>query len=416
MAVSAIFLAITSACDCGGTEILGSTDAGNSEDASEGEPPCGYDVPTRCHAALEYMADPCPQPVTLAFSANLKRADVYFSLDSSLSMAGEIMNLRTSLRDVVVPGVRAEIPDVWFGIGRFEDCMECAHNMVMIEPVTNDIARIEAALHAMSDLCGGNEPYTQNLYAIATGDVAPFAEWGGVEPASWTCTPPGAIGWPCFRTDAIPIIVQTGDESFIEALGSCSPAIDHAQTISALNSISAKYIGVNSGESALAGRDDMVIIAEGTGSVAASGNPLVFDIPRDGSGLGSQVVEAIAVLSRNVPVDITAVPRDDPSDDIDALTLIDHVEPDSDGGIALPEDHARICPGGLPVTDADDDTILDTFSSVLGSAVCFDVHLRRNETIPALSSHQEFRFLIDVIADGVTVLDTREVVLCVPGY
>jgi hypothetical protein len=361
------------------------------------------------------MAEPCPQPLTLAFSANLERADVFFSLDSSLSMEGEIANLRTSLRDVVVPGVTAVIPDVWFGIGRFEDCNDCTHNLVMLEPVTGDIARIEAALHGMSDLCGGNEPYTQDLYAIATGDVTPFLEWGGVEPASWTCTPPGEIGWPCFRRDAIPIIVQTSDESFVEALSACSPPVSHEQVIEALNAISAKYIGVNSESSPHAGRADMEIIAEGTGSVAASGDPLVFDIPADGSGLGTQIVGAISTLSRNVPVDITAVLTDDPSDDIDALVFIDHVEPDVDGGVAVPDDPGRICPADLTVTDVDGDTVPDTFSSVLGSAVCFDVYLARNVTVPPIGEARVIGLTIDVVADGVTVLDSRNVILCIPG-
>jgi hypothetical protein len=361
------------------------------------------------------MDDPCPQVVTVAFLSTLKRADVFFSLDSSRSMDGEIYNLRTSLRDSVVPGVRGEIPDVWFGLGRFEDCSECPHNMSMLEPMSGDIGPLEETLRTLFDLCGGNEPYTENLYAIASGDVGPFLRWGNVEPSSWTCTPPGAIGWPCFRRNTIPIIVQTGDESFIEALTVCPPGTSLDQAIDALNSISAKYIGVNSTGSMTGGYAEMVYIANGTGSVDADGEPLVFNIPDDGSGLGLQIVDAIATLARNVPVDITAEPRDDPDDEFDALEFIERIEPDTDGGVGLDEDSTRVCSSDLPVTDSDGDTFIDTFSSVLGGTVCFDVVLRRNETLPPVDEPRILRLTIDVMADGVTILDTREVLLCVPG-
>ena len=416
--VLVFFVAAAPACTCSAVELVGATDAFSVPDPPRDvthELPCDGDVPPACHAALPYMEDPCPQVITIAFLSSLRRADVFLSLDSSRSMDEEIYNLRTSLRDTVVPGVRAEIPDVWFGVGRFEDCNECPHNMEMLEPMSGDIGPVEEALRVLFDLCGGNEPYTENLYAIATGDVSPFLGWGGVVPSSWTCTPPGAIGWPCFRRNTIPIVVQTGDESFIEALTVCPPGTTLDQAVDALNSISAKYIGVNSTGAFTGSYEEMVYIANGTGSVDAGGDPLVFNIPPDGSGLGLQIVDAIATLARNVPVDITAEPRDDPADEIDALAFVERIEPDTDGGVGLDEDSTRVCSSDLPVTDADGDTFADTFSSVLGGTVCFDIHLRRNEILPPGSEPRVLRLTIDVVADGVSILDTREVLLCVPG-
>jgi hypothetical protein len=359
-----------------------------------------------------------PEPTVdhLVFSTDLQMADVYFTLDSSGSMRDEIDNLRESLEDVVVPGVAAEIPDVWFGVGRFEDCDpgSCSNDMRMLQAVTSDIPTVRSAIASMTTTCGGAEPYTQNLCAIATGNVTPYIHWNGVGPVTPPCSPPGSIGWPCFRPGAVPIVVQLGDEDFDEATGDCSPGKSHADAIAALNSISAKYIGVDSGSS----DSDMETIANGTGSVDTSGSPLVFSIPGNGSGLDSQVVNAIGVLANQVPIEVTTDARDDPSDSVDTVVeFIDYIEPSTAGGWEDPADPSRVCVGGLDVADLYDpfDGRPDSFTGVLpGTIVCFDIYPKRNESVPATDSPQTFLCEIDVIGDGITVLDTREVYFLVP--
>ncbi len=362
--------------------------------------------------------DPDPTSDHLVFSTDLQMADVFFTLDSSGSMSGEITNLRTSLRTTVVPGVLAEIPNVWFGVGRFEDCSSyCANNMAVIETMTDDVPALEASLGTMTNTCGGNEPYTQNLYALATGDVAPFSGWGGVHPTSWTC--PGATdyGWPCFRDGSIPIIVQFGDEPFDEGIGYCSPSKNHDASIAALNGISAKYIGVNSG-STYGSREDMIIVATGTGSVDTSGSPLVFDIPSDGSGLGTQVVTAIEILANQVPIEVTTQLVDDPGDLVNTVEeFVDHIVPSVVGGYADPADPTVICVSGLEVGDlyAPLDGRPDSFPSILpGTIVCFDIHVKQNWTVPSSTGPQTYECDINVIGDGITILDTRKVYFLVP--
>ena len=361
--------------------------------------------------------DPIPEVDHLVFGTDIQKADIYFTLDSSGSMGGEIENLRSTLRSVVIPGVRASIPDAWFGVGRFEDCSSCAFNMAMMQGMTSDGAAVETALTGWS-MCGGREPYTQNLYAIASGDVAPFLGWGNITPSSWTCTPPGSIGWPCFRDDALPIIIQFGDEPFTEAMTTCSPGYSHDDAVNALNDISAKYVGVNSGTSTYSSHDDMAIIASGTGSVDSTGSPLVFDIDPSGTGLGDQVVDAVEILAEQVAVEVTTVLRDDMSDIVDTVSeFIDHVEPSTVGGYADPGDGSRVCVGGLGVADLFEplDGTPDTFEAVLpGTIVCFDIHVKQNWTIPELPEPQVFMCEIDVVADGITILDTRAVYFLVP--
>ncbi len=361
--------------------------------------------------------DPDPLVDHLVFGTDLQQADVYFMIDQSGSMMGEIDNLRSSLQTTVVPGIAAEIPDVWLGVGALQDCpsTSCTNSMANLQNLTDNIVMVQNALNTLTSTCGGWEPYTEMLYALCTGDVAPFAGWTGVHPTSWTCTtPPGSIGWPCFRPGAVPIIVQLSDETFSEGISSCSPSRNHSQAISAMTSINARYIGVNSGDSGA----DMIQIANGTGSVDIGGSPLVFTISADGSGLGAQVVNAVSTLANQVPIEVTTRLRDDPADSVDTVaSFIDHVEPSTVGGYPDPMDPTRICVGGLAVGDRYDPFtgVPDSFTSVLpGQIVCFDIYPKQNWTVPATTSPQTFRCEVDVLGDGFTVLDTRTVYFLVP--
>jgi len=361
--------------------------------------------------------DPVPLVEHLVLEAAARSADVFFTLDSSGSMSGEIANLRSSLLTTVVPGIRSMIPDAWFGVGRFEDCSGCTYDMAVLQRSTSDEAAVEAALAGWS-VCGGYEPYTQDLYALATGDLAPFAGWH-VTPATWTCTPPGSIGWPCFRPGALPIIVQFGDEPWSEAMTSCSPVITHSQAASALDSIGARYIGVNSNPGTYSSHADMVVVATASGSVDWSGSPLVFDIPSDGSGLATVVVDAVEMIVETMGMEITAVLRDDPSDSIDVVAeFVDYVEPSTTGGWPDPVDPSRVCVGGLDVADLREpvDGRPDSFLDVMpGTLVCFDIRVKQNWTVPATAQMQLFAGDIDLVGDDVTILDSRRIYLMVPG-
>jgi hypothetical protein len=65
--------------------------------------------------------------------------------------------------------------------------------------------------------------------------------------------------------------------------------------------------------------------------------------------------------------------------------------------------------------DSDTDGHLDTFMDVEpGTPVCFDIVARMNDTVMPTDRPQLFRALVDVLGDGITVLDTREVFFLVP--
>jgi hypothetical protein len=286
--------------------------------------------------------------------------------------------------------------------------------MAVLQVVTDDTEAVEASLAGWSTDCGEIEPYTQYLYALASGDVTPFLGWGGITPAAWTCATLDAVGWPCFRPEAMPIIVQFGDEVFEGGGGFCDPGHDADLAISALNAIDAHYIGVNSGAS----RPDMEVIAMGTGSVDSRDSPLVFDISPTGGGLGEQVVEAIEILASQVPVDVTALLRDDPSDAIDPVaTFVTLFEASTEGGHRDPLDPSVVCVPGLLVEDRYEpfDGRPDTFPGVLpGTAVCFEIRVGPNRTVPATREPQSFMARVDLVGGGTTVLDSIRIFFLVP--
>jgi hypothetical protein len=152
--------------------------------------------------------------------------------------------------------------------------------------------------------------------------------------------------------------------------------------------------------------------------VDITGTPLVLDVPSDGSGLGAQLVDAIEILANLVPVEVTVDLRDDLADLVDTrVEFIDYIEPSVVGGWPDRGDPSIICVGGLEVDDRyyPLDGRPDSFTEVLpGTPVCFDIYVKQNWTVPATRDPQSFLLEIDVIANGLTVLDTRDVYFLVP--
>jgi hypothetical protein len=349
---------------------------------------------------------PDPTRDTLSFATDLQKADVYIAVDTSGSMGEEIANLRSGLRTIVVPRVSARIPDAQFGAGRFEDCpgSGCSNAMNNLQDITSDIAAVQTAINSMTNLCGGREPYLDMLWLLATGNTGSYST-PDVRPRPRRCSDPATIGWPCFRPDAVKIIIQCGDE---DARQNCA-GHSVATVTAAMNAENIKFIGINSGES----RPVFIDIATGTGSVdARTGAPLVFDISGDGTGLSDAVVDAVEQLSRNIPIRVDAIISDDPSDLVDAVAeFIDYLETNTSGATVM----GRVCTTGLATGDSNGDGHPDYFPTVFpGTSVCWDIVPKSNVTVPATEEAQIFRATIDVIGDGYTPLDSRDVFFLVP--
>jgi hypothetical protein len=293
------------------------------------------------------------------------------------------------------------------------------HKIGNLQSTTTDIPAVDAALGMLTaDCMPVHEPYAQAMWMWATGDDAPWT--GLINPAN---CPPDTTGYGCVRQGAVPILVVMGDEPFAESYaqawgtcdgGVCASCVNFPNPVEvgdAINAINGKFIAVGP----TASSPEYAGISTQTGSVDGNGNPLLFITPADGTGIGQQVVEAIQLLAAQTPIDISAVARDLDDDGVDATVFIERIEANATGGIADPRDPNLVCAAGLTAIDTDGDIFPDTFIDVTpGTGVCFDIIPKMNTTVEPEDEPRIYKAAIDVLGDGITVLDTREVYFLVP--
>lgn len=147
--------------------------------------------------------------------------------------------------------------------------------------------------------------------------------------------------------------------------------------------------------------------------------PLSFRIDANGSGLGSAVVSGIEALVTFSSFTITTVTRPDPlelvTSGIDTRCFIQSVVPQSAAPSACAP--SPVLADLLPPFPE-----LDSFENVVpGTTLTFQVNARNQDRVTAsecapseLNMPRLFRAFIDVVADGVTVVDTRDVIIIVP--
>lgn len=370
-----------------------------------------------------YMMAPSPPRDTLDFATNIRVADVYFLMDTTGSMNSSITALRNDLSSFI-PQVRAEIPDVWIGVGEFKDYACCGGGARPNyggpsdfayrnnQNLTPDASLAVAALNQWRATGGadGPESHVPAVWAIATGMGLPGPSNTPPPPAC----PPGHWGYPCFRDGAVPIIVMITDIDMHNGPGNANAYSDsdlgaHAPTydeaIAAMNARHIRVIGIGQGSGGLAHMQQM---ARDTGAVDGAGYPLTSVWST--TGLGATVLNQIKLLAESTTLDISVEFLDDPSDSVDTFAaFVDRLEANTAG------DPSRGCDPRAAV-DTDGDGLLDTFPAVTsGDRVCFDIVVKQNNTVMPTSQPQIFRANVRVLGDGFTELDTREVFFLVPG-
>lgn len=368
------------------------------------------------------------------FSTNLQQADVFFSVDTTGSFGEEIAAIQASIDTLIVPGVRAVIAGAGFGVGRFEDYPVSTFGLPsdvpfeLLAPITMDMGPLRTAIDALPPASGGldtPESGMEALYQWGTGlgipelDMPPFA--------------PGDVGGAGFRSNSLPIIVQITDARSHDPADYAATGIDaHSrdEAVEALTAIGARVIGVRSLENVGTSDDpldELVDLAIATRAVippsggmcatgiggalrpavpTASGDvcPLVFDVNPDGSGLGDVIVDAIEQLAMLGVLDISAVPVGETTG-LRGETLppgttsADFIES------VVPEPPA---PAGATIVG-------DVFENVTpGSTVQFRL-TARNDFVRHGPRPQLFQIFIQVLGDGVTLLDVRNVFVIVPA-
>ncbi len=364
---------------------------------------------------------PATPPDPCEIDVQVTTADVYSLMDTTGSMGGEIANLRSGMTSgTLIPGcgggiigaIGCTIPDAWFGVGRYDDypycsggwggtCYGSSGDVVYqhLVDIGNSSAASQAAVNGLSANGGadGPESLSQAMWAIATGgSLGGYLGSRGCGGGRW--------GWPCFRSDAIPIVIaftdapshngSTGHNYDNGRLGFTAPSWGTMMT--ALNDRGVKFIGIRSDTNDQA-QTDLRNIGFGTGSVDGSGQPFYFSVPGNGSGLSRAVVDAVRDLADFARFDVTAVAYDNPATPgVDERDFVESITARAWGPGSCHSRAGNRFNGCLPGTNVD-----------------FDVVFRNDAVMPILTP-QVFNFYIRVLLDDSTVAVEKPVRIVVP--
>jgi hypothetical protein len=421
---------------------------------------------------LPYNDPAGPQTKPLTFSTDVKKLDVFFNMDTTTSMDGEITNLRDSLTTVVIPGIDAQVDDTQYGVGAFEDFpvdpygeTDCTYGAVggpdqpfeLFAEMTSDILSVQTAVNALAPLgdaigCGGDPPESgiEALYQIATGD-------GLAGPGlTFVASNNSGIGGVGFRDDSMPVIVNITDAITHDPNSNACPgdgeqytdagvlAVTHgaAETVQALNEICARVIQVaTTAGSSCSAQADGIEWNNATGAVVppeawnvaghppgcANGQcctglngagvspdgsgmcPLTYLASSNGTGVDSSIVGGIEMVARYAVFDVTRE-WNGVTTDMDGVALPAGTNTADFIKSVVPASH-----GAVPVPGVPDPTLTATeFQGVVPDTdVTFDVEAY-NDFVPQGADARLFVATIRILADNCGTLDERDVFILVP--
>lgn len=366
--------------------------------------------------------------VNLETRPQVSVADVFFLIDHTGSMDGEIDNIKTNLQSTIVPAIARAIGDVQFGVATYADFPLRAPNGVdygdptdipftLVSPVERGIANVQGAVDSIATGGGGDNPeaMVEALFQVATGEG--YFPWITARAA---CPVPGRLGYGCLRPNAQPIIVLVADapshngplnlngynNSSFTSPASCPasrPACSatrgphsYEDAITALRTLNARVIGISSGVAPFSGRDDMRRIAIDTGSVTSTGAPLVFDIGADGRDLDTRVVTAVETFTQQVRFNASA-----------RIIDLDATRPASQFVLA-------VRPGAAsPMSNIQRLDATTFYGVVPGTRLTFALDLQTR--LPRMATAQRFPARVQFFGDGRANLGSQDIVIVIPG-
>ncbi len=366
--------------------------------------------------------------VNLETRPQVSVADVFFLIDRTGSMDGEIDNIKANLQRSIVPAIARAIDDVQFGVATYADFPLRAPNGIdygdptdipftLVSPIDRGIANVQGAVDGIVTGGGGDNPeaMTEALFQVASGEG--YSPW--ITPRA-ACPVPGRLGYGCLRPNAQTIIILVADApghngpfgsnaysnpSFTTPAScpSTRPACAAArgphtyfEAIESLRTLNARVIGISSGVAPYSGRADLQRLASDTGSVTASGSPLVFDIGADGRDLDSRVVTAVETFTQQVRFNASARVIDlDPQRP--ASQLVVAVRPVS----------------AAPTANIERLDATTFYGVVPGTRLTFGLDLRTD--LPRMATAQRFPARVQFFGDGRPNLGAQDIVIVIPG-
>ncbi|HEY6038543.1 MAG TPA: hypothetical protein VIV58_29875, partial [Kofleriaceae bacterium] len=175
---------------------------------------------------LPYNDTTGPQNKPLNFATAIPALDVFFLMDVTGSMSGEISNLQSTLTGTVLPGIQNAVANSQFGVGSLADFPYSTYGQtscgtgrsdqpfVLRTAITATTASVQAGVAALSVSAGGApvgcgndtpEAGLDAIYQVATGEGL-----AGPSPTSVPANHAG-IGGVAFRTGTMPVIVTITD-------------------------------------------------------------------------------------------------------------------------------------------------------------------------------------------------------------
>lgn len=358
---------------------------------------------------VPFGGPPTPDRVTVRAVAAVAFADVYFLVDITGSMSGEIAALRGAMSTLV-----DDLQCANSGTPCTEDA-ECAATEVC-SGITGTCIEDPAISRCVASLWTGAGYYeadyvnVQSLQASAavTSSALMLSTFGGIEelyealvgvsdPSLVTPTPMGCtsgggtVGCPAFRPATQRIVIAFTDED------SDGPTTA-PQVRSALSAAGITLIGVWSGVPGSAARAELDAVVS-----SAGGAPLIYE-GRD-AAVVAPVQTALNTVLNGIPVRASVTLLDDPTDAVDARAFVDHVEVNTSAPGCAAE----------PAVDTNADGFPDTFTMApAGTRICFDVVARSNTSVMEASEPQVFPLTAVVLGNG-AVIQRRTISFIVPA-
>ncbi|HNT28118.1 MAG TPA: hypothetical protein PKH10_08065, partial [bacterium] len=273
----------------------------------------------------------------LTFAPTVQKADIHFNVDTTGSMSGEIDNLKSGLSTIMTEA-KNRVADSAFGVSHFEDFPACDFGgssdqpWELLQSPTTDAGTAQAGVDKLTLGSGNDFPESgyESLYQLATGAGGTF-NLSGDDGCGGSCSAShtipvascgGLLGGACFRLGSIPIAIHVTDAtSHVPAdYGLTYHSRDEAVT--ALNALGVRTITVQSGSdgdtttqlndisNSTGARVPVCAFKTGEsswrcgaeqcctlngGATAPSGGvcTLRYQIPEDGTSLGSSVVDGV---------------------------------------------------------------------------------------------------------------------------
>ncbi len=370
---------------------------------------------------VPFAQPPVPSQV-VSFIPEVQAVDAYPLLDRSGSMTAELDSIRSNVTDALLSvacppaGTGAEgscIPSLWAGAGTigYEGVNgQSYRNHLDLQP---DFTEVGPSLPPgePSGCCDETQLFALWSTVTGQGSVAAETAFGSgcnvgtdySDRASCTgsLAGDGADGYPCFRPDALAVVLIATDEAPTQSKN--CPTIP--TVAAAANAIGAKIIGLLGSGSTAAVQNDLGALALQTGAVDGSGSPLVFNAADVNAA--AAVASGLAAM-RASPLTVAASLVDDPSDAVDAVAAFaDHVET---AQLGTPE-----CSAGLTDEDGDGDGFDERYVALSpGTPVCWRVVARENTVIAATDSPQVFPASLEPAAGRPRLETPRRVLFVVP--